>query len=422
MSATIYLLNRRKKRSKMMKEIKLTKWSKEGLDLFTLIEPLACVQHSYQRLPETLRIRSACVFGAGPIGSLHLIELRRRFPGVDLSVVEPSNERRNLVQLLFNEVQIVDSHAVRAFDLVIVANSDPQSNLDTIASTRAGGIVVHFSGLNHQNRDGLVFFEGIDIERLHRHEEIRVLQNGTRLIGSSGYSKVDIRRAIESLVETPEDYQCVQTAVVDGIGSNRIKSRVSAGSKSYFQSAIETLLKNEAEYLSQLKVVFRTDGDQDALKISPRKEAQGYSAILKKQTLPEQIPDGFVRVRVLRFSICNTDRRVLSGKKSANLTEDLCLGHEGLGIVIGKGRGIDTDISCQDLSLILPHFYDEQDPQEISGTPYLSPTLKHLGIHLDGCFATVVDVPAGCVFSIDDALPHLASIIPFPRGSEWSVA
>ena len=107
---------------------------------------------------------------------------------------------------------------------------------------------------------------------------------------------------------------------------------------------------------------------------------------------------------MLRFSICNTDRRVLEGTKTANLTESFILGHEGIGVVIGVGEGVEEKSMAHGVSLILPHYYEIDDPLLRNGVPYLSLHLKHLGIHINGCFASVVDVPAQCVFPIETVL------------------
>ena len=153
----------------MKKTLDSKRWSEEDLDLMTLIEPLACVQHAYGRLPETLKVPTARVFGGGPIGSLHVIEIRRRFPGVRVEVIDPSPVRRALLSRVFPGLTVgADASGLAAVSLSVVATSDPAANLDAIRTTRAMGHVVHFSGLNHKTRGDLVSHEGIDIEALHR--------------------------------------------------------------------------------------------------------------------------------------------------------------------------------------------------------------------------------------------------------------
>src|SRR5947207_2699972 len=53
--------------------------------------------------------------------------------------------------------------------------------------------------------------------------------------------------------------------------------------------------------------------------------------------LPDNPPPGFARVKMLRSEICNTDRRVMAGTKTADVaSQKLVLGHEGIGIVENK--------------------------------------------------------------------------------------
>ncbi|OYZ11958.1 MAG: hypothetical protein B7Y39_19085 [Bdellovibrio sp. 28-41-41] len=377
-------------------------WTPEELDLLTLIEPLACVQHAYRRLPETLLVNSACVFGGGPIGSLHLIELGRRFPKANLTIIDPSEARRTLAQSLFPTVRVLDSSNGK-FDLTIVATSDPAANISAIQITKPMGTVIHFSGLNHKTTNDLAEVEGINIEKIHRNEEVRVLSTGVRLIGSSGYSRADILRSIQSLQEFPETYGLVQTSIVEGIDSKTLVQKCGQV-RQYHQPVVEVLLRSDNEYLEDLKVIFRVQ-EQDTLKqVSPKKESGRYSAVVIEQELKQDIPKGYVRLQVLRFSICNTDRRVLDGTKSAKLTDSFILGHEGIGVIVGVGDGVDEKSLGQGISLILPHYYEENDPLLKNGVPYLSLQLKHLGIHINGCFASYVDVPEQCVFSVEPIL------------------
>lgn len=378
-------------------------WSPEELDLLTLIEPLACVQHAYRRLPETLLVNSACVFGGGPIGSLHLIELRRRFPKANLTLIDPSEVRRNIAQNLFPAVGVLDSSSNGRFDLTVVATSDPAANLSAIQNTKPMGTVIHFSGLNHKTKNDLVEVEGINVEKVHRNEEVRVLSAGVRLIGSSGYSRADISRSIQSLQENPETYGLVQTSTVEGIDSKTLVQKCGKV-RQYYQPVIEALLKSDDEYLEDLKVVFRVREQDTSKQVSPKKESGRYSATVIEQELKKGIPKGYVRLQILRFSICNTDRRVVDGTKTANLTDSFILGHEGIGMVVGVGEGVDVKSLNHGVSLILPHYYEANDPLLENGVPYLSLRLKHLGIHINGCFASYVDVPEQCVFSVEPVL------------------
>ena len=76
------------------------------LDALTLTEPLACVMHAQDKIPEYAQINSAAVYGGGPMGALHLIELRRRRPGLRLILVEPQDQRRELMSSLFPGLEL----------------------------------------------------------------------------------------------------------------------------------------------------------------------------------------------------------------------------------------------------------------------------------------------------------------------------
>lgn len=63
-----------------------------------LAEPLAVAMHGLSRLP--LEPRRAAILGHGPIGALVQIELRRRFPGAEVTVAEPAPLRAQLARAL----------------------------------------------------------------------------------------------------------------------------------------------------------------------------------------------------------------------------------------------------------------------------------------------------------------------------------
>lgn len=46
---------------------------------------------------------------------------------------------------------------------------------------------------------------------------------------------------------------------------------------------------------------------------------------------------------------------------------------------------------------ILPHYLSDEDRCTQIGMGYLSPEMKHLGIHINGCFATLAVFPVCCI-------------------------
>lgn len=369
------------------------------LDILTLSEPLACVLHAYKRLPSSFIAQVVTIFGAGPIGALHLIQVRQKFPYARLQIVEPVKCRRGLIAQLF---PFVNAHAdvggLQPSDLTIVATSHPDAPLAAIRSTTEAGAVLLFSGIDHRSAADLPKYEDHDLETIHRNEEIRTVSNNIRLIGSSGYHPHEINEAIELLTLNPQIYLAIQTDIVEEIDGYRI------GDRTLGQPAILELLTNEDVYCGSLKVVFRLDRDDAPDLQVVAADGNGNIAIVPSP-LQALSPD-LVRVKVRRFSICQTDRRVLRGTKSAQLLPGLVLGHEGIGIIEAVGNHLPRAL-INTPCIILPHCFEAGDVLEKRGVGYLSRRMRHLGIHLNGVFATRADLPLSCVHPLE-AMPAFA--------------
>ncbi len=107
--------------------------------------------------------------------------------------------------------------------------------------------------------------------------------------------------------------------------------------------------------------------------------------------LPDTPAPGFARVKMLRSEICNTDRRVLAGTKTAEVAkEKLVLGHEGIGVV-DRSSSTSNAFAVGDLVVLEPHYVQPDDQMLKKGLPNLSPYMKHLGIHINGVFADLMD-------------------------------
>ena len=118
--------------------------------------------------------------------------------------------------------------------------------------------------------------------------------------------------------------------------------------------------------------------------------------------LPPRVQDPrFVRIRVLRSSICNTDRRVMRSDKCHTLhsSTSIAIGHEGGGIRIDNNQKV----------VVLPHFHPSL-PNSFKELPNLSPRMLHVGIHLSGLMTDIADIPESCLYPIgqnqidDDAM------------------
>lgn len=224
------------------------------LDISVLSEPLACVMHAYSRLPDTLHLDVITIWGAGPIGTLHALYAHRRYPLAKIQMIEPDSHRRKLVQsrLPFLTVfGLEEQDQLQKSHLAIVATSSPTAQITAIEHAAEYGIVILFSGINHKTKAELPQYEGHDLEYIHRHEEIIFLNNHVRLIGSSGYHPTEIDLSLSELVNHYEYYHVVQTAVVNGLGSNVL------GEQTLLEPAIVKLLNDHAFSQHHLKVLFR---------------------------------------------------------------------------------------------------------------------------------------------------------------------
>lgn len=118
---------------------------KEILDVLTLAEPLACVLHAFKQLPTTFVAPNITVFGAGPMGILHVVEAKKQFPSAYIAIVEPNVVRRQLAARLLPFASVYNSSdKIRETDISIVATSHPQAALNAIKSTAADGVVLLF--------------------------------------------------------------------------------------------------------------------------------------------------------------------------------------------------------------------------------------------------------------------------------------
>lgn len=361
----------------------------EYLDISVLSEPLACVMHAYRRLPSTLNINVITIFGAGPIGTLHALYAHRLYPLAKIQIIEPDEIRRELVQNLlpfvvsfseYNNFVVDQSH------LSVVATSVPEAQINAIKATSDYGIVILFSGINHKIKEELPCYEGQNLEHIHRNEEIVVISNYIRLIGSSGYHPTEIDLSLEELLNHYSYYNVVQTEIVNGLSNNVI------GNEELDVPAIVKLLNDQMFSQRYLKVLFRHEpfpSKETRIIFRDNKVSFDYFDNLKPNK-------DEVLVRILRSSICQTDRRVLQGLKSNDMKDGTILGHEGVGIVLSVGENVNEELIGKTCS-ILPHYFFEHDCCMKIGMGYLSPDMKHLGIHINGCFSTLATFPICCV-------------------------
>ncbi|HVO55039.1 MAG TPA: alcohol dehydrogenase catalytic domain-containing protein [Solirubrobacterales bacterium] len=106
-----------------------------------LAAPLAVAFHAISRAPSSPS--SVLVLGHGPLGALLHIELRRRFPQVEVSVAEPAPRRAELATALGARcVAEASSLSAAAFDLVIDAAGYRDALGDAVRTVRDGGTIL----------------------------------------------------------------------------------------------------------------------------------------------------------------------------------------------------------------------------------------------------------------------------------------
>ena len=366
--------------------------NEQFLDAFVLSEPLACVMHAYRRLPATLEIHTITIFGGGPIGVLHALHLRTLYPFSLIQIIEPDARRRKIINNKFPFILLYETpDRIRQSDLAVVATSAPEAQVNAIKTAAAAAIVILFSGINHKSEKDLPVFEGENLEAIHRKEEIRVISKNVRLVGSSGYHPKEIDASILSLRKNPSYYCIVQTGIVEGLGSYLINNQ------RLKQPAIVKLLTDSDFGQTFLKVLFRHS-------YNPHDETKVIyeDGSVKLQNYTAEVPgNNQVGLRVLRSSICQTDRRVLLGMKRHTLHNGIVLGHEGIGVIVSVGKNVSEKLIGKACS-IMPHYFSDDDAQEQMGMGYLSSSMKHLGIHVDGCFTTLSILPISCIRIINN--------------------
>jgi len=370
---------------------------KEIWDILTLAEPVACVLHAYKRLPTLFVARNITVFGAGPMGILHVLQARQEFPSASIAIVEPNAVRRQLAGRLLPFASVHNSvEKIEETDLAVVATGNPQAPLTAIRTTAAAGVVLLFSGPNHRNPSQVPRYEGHDLDEIHRNEEVKITSRAIRLIGSNGYQPYEIGEAAKQLVFMRGTYALLQTGIIDGVGS------FAMGAKDFGEVAIIKMLTDDSLYTRHLKVIIRNDQRRMAeshLLIGKN----GKNLELQHFKLGMGVQPGMVRVRMRRMSICAADRLVLKDTKSGQLKAGLVLGHEGVGVVEAVGPSVPRSLLYK-TCILVPHHFHGEDQIDGLGIGCLAKPPRQLGRDIDGVFTTCADFPVRCIYPLDDSL------------------
>lgn len=171
---------------------------KELDDVYTLVEPLACVLNGFEQLDLKPTSR-ALVVGAGPMGALFALLFRAK--GIPVAVVEPSAQRRERIASWGIEafepggaghVESPSAGQVEKgiYDIAIIAVNKKELISEYIRLVADAGTVLMFSGLSS---DEIV---AIDAYSIHYRQ--------VSLKGSFGYALRHFKEAL-SLIEAHKE-------------------------------------------------------------------------------------------------------------------------------------------------------------------------------------------------------------------------
>jgi L-iditol 2-dehydrogenase len=152
-------------------------------DVYTLVEPLACVLNGVSRLGLQPGGR-VLVVGSGPMGALFAILFKKR--GIAVTVVEPHDARRTRVASWGIETRRPGEVAAGEFDAVVLAVARSDLVPEYVGLVADGGTVLLFAGLPKGQQIP------IDSYAVHYRE--------VRIAGSFGYAMAHFHEAL-ALVE-----------------------------------------------------------------------------------------------------------------------------------------------------------------------------------------------------------------------------
>ncbi len=160
---------------------------KEKNDVYTLVEPLACVLNGVEQLNLKPTSR-ALVVGAGPMGALFALLFSAK--GIPVTIVEPAAPRRQRIASWGIDAREPGQVKKGTYDSVIIAVNRKELVGDYITLTADAGTVLMFSGLSKDE------FVSVEAYSIHYRQ--------VSLKGSFGYAMRHFREAL-SLIDAHKE-------------------------------------------------------------------------------------------------------------------------------------------------------------------------------------------------------------------------
>jgi threonine dehydrogenase-like Zn-dependent dehydrogenase len=176
-----------------------------------LAEPLAVAMHAVSRLAQ--RPDDVLLLGYGPVGALVHLELVRRWPGLRVSVSEPSEGRRQLAVALgaglaasasdndsdndSDSASDSDRDGSGLFSLVVDAAGYPQSLADACTRAHNGGTVLLVA----------LSFDAVNVV------PAQLVERSLTIVGSVGFDD-ELEKALLVLAADPDRYRPLVTEAV----------------------------------------------------------------------------------------------------------------------------------------------------------------------------------------------------------------
>lgn len=164
-------------------------------DVYALAEPFACVLNGVKRLETIKGYSNVLVVGGGPMGALFALYYSQI--GIDVSVVEPSEER---------------AEKLRSFGIKTIKQEDVQKGEydNIVLAVNIGGLVKQYLPLV-RNGGTLLVFAGLPKGEILDVDAGIIHYGEVSLKGCSGFALEDFKMAFEMIKANPARYRCLIT-------------------------------------------------------------------------------------------------------------------------------------------------------------------------------------------------------------------